>query len=144
MFFTSSGYIDIWNNKREKELILSREEVLSSWINHFVKKESISKEPVKKEAVTKELIQTKKELVVIKDKALNKDNIILDFDSSDESENEYDENKLVNDMVERDIKQIKNNFTYFKQKKCIKLKTDKEYIEHFSKLLIKKLSQIKY
>ena len=43
LFFTSSGYIDIWNNKREKELILSREEVLSSWINHFVKKESISK-----------------------------------------------------------------------------------------------------
>jgi hypothetical protein len=43
LFFTSSGYIDIWNNRREKELVLSREEVLSSWINHFVKKESISK-----------------------------------------------------------------------------------------------------
>ena len=43
LFFTSSGYIDIWNVNREKELILSREEVLSSWINHFLKKESLEK-----------------------------------------------------------------------------------------------------
>lgn len=43
LFFTSSGYIDIWNINREKELILSREEVLSSWINHFLKKESLEK-----------------------------------------------------------------------------------------------------
>ena len=43
LFFTSSGYIDIWNNKRESEIVLSREEVLTSWINHFVKKEPISK-----------------------------------------------------------------------------------------------------
>jgi hypothetical protein len=34
---------DIWNVNREKELILSREEVLSSWINHFLKKESLEK-----------------------------------------------------------------------------------------------------
>ena len=43
LFFTSSGYADIWNIRREKELILSREEVLSSWINHFLKKESLEK-----------------------------------------------------------------------------------------------------
>jgi len=43
LFFTSSGYIDIWNNRREQELILSREEVLSSWITHFLKKESSDK-----------------------------------------------------------------------------------------------------
>lgn len=43
LFFTSSGYVDIWNVNREKELILSREEVLSSWINHFLKKESLEK-----------------------------------------------------------------------------------------------------
>jgi len=42
-FFTSSGYADIWNIRREKELILSREEVLSTWINHFLKKESLEK-----------------------------------------------------------------------------------------------------
>jgi hypothetical protein len=43
LFFTSSSYVDIWNVNREKELILSREEVLSSWINHFLKKESLEK-----------------------------------------------------------------------------------------------------
>ena len=43
LFFTSSSYADIWNVNREKELILSREEVLSSWINHFLKKESLEK-----------------------------------------------------------------------------------------------------
>jgi hypothetical protein len=43
LFFTSSNYVDIWNVNREKELILSREEVLSSWINHFLKKESLEK-----------------------------------------------------------------------------------------------------
>ena len=43
LFFTSSGYADIWNIRREKELILSREEVLSTWINHFLKKESLEK-----------------------------------------------------------------------------------------------------
>lgn len=43
LFFTSSGYVDIWNVNREKELILSREEVLSSCINHFLKKESLEK-----------------------------------------------------------------------------------------------------
>jgi len=43
LFFTSSSYADIWSVNREKELILSREEVLSSWINHFLKKESLEK-----------------------------------------------------------------------------------------------------
>jgi hypothetical protein len=43
LFFTSSAYADIWNARREKELVLSREEVLSTWINHFVKKEPIDK-----------------------------------------------------------------------------------------------------
>ena len=43
LFFTSSGYVDIWNVNREKELILSREEVLASCINHFLKKESLEK-----------------------------------------------------------------------------------------------------
>ena len=43
LFFTSSGYVDIWNNRREQELQLSREEVLSSWITHFLKKESCNK-----------------------------------------------------------------------------------------------------
>jgi hypothetical protein len=43
LFFTSSGYADIWNIRRQKELILSREEVLSTWINHFLKKESLEK-----------------------------------------------------------------------------------------------------
>lgn len=43
LFFTSSGYIDIWNNRREQELQLSREEVLSSCITHFLKKESCNK-----------------------------------------------------------------------------------------------------
>ena len=43
LFFTSSGYTDIWNNRREQELVVSREEVLSSWINHFLKKESYNK-----------------------------------------------------------------------------------------------------
>ena len=43
LFFTSSSYADIWSVNREKELILSREEVLSTWINHFLKKESLEK-----------------------------------------------------------------------------------------------------
>jgi hypothetical protein len=43
LFFTSSGYADIWNIRRKKELILTREEVLSTWINHFLKKESLEK-----------------------------------------------------------------------------------------------------
>ena len=43
LFFTSSSYADIWSVNREKELILSREEVLSSCINHFLKKESLEK-----------------------------------------------------------------------------------------------------
>lgn len=43
LFFTSSDYIDIWNINREKELILSREEVLSTCINHFLKIESLEK-----------------------------------------------------------------------------------------------------
>lgn len=43
LFFTSSGYTDIWNNRREQELVLSREEVLSSWINHFLKKDTYNK-----------------------------------------------------------------------------------------------------
>ncbi len=43
VFFTSSGYADIWNTRREKELILSREEILSACVNHFVKKESMDK-----------------------------------------------------------------------------------------------------
>ena len=43
LFFTSSGYADIWNIRRENELILSREEVLSTWINHFLKKELLEK-----------------------------------------------------------------------------------------------------
>ena len=43
LFYTSSGYADICNVNREKELMLSREEVLSSCINHFLKKESLEK-----------------------------------------------------------------------------------------------------
>jgi len=43
LFFTSSGYVDIWNDKREKDLVLSRAEVLSSWISHLLKKEPMTK-----------------------------------------------------------------------------------------------------
>lgn len=43
LFFISSSYVDIWNVRNEKELILSREEVLSTCINHIVKKEPVNK-----------------------------------------------------------------------------------------------------
>ena len=43
LFFISSSYVDIWNIRSEKELILSREEVLSACINHIVKKEPVDK-----------------------------------------------------------------------------------------------------
>jgi hypothetical protein len=40
IFFSTTNYTDIWNKRREVELQMSREDVLSSWINHFVKKVS--------------------------------------------------------------------------------------------------------
>lgn len=43
LFFISSNYVDIWNIRREKELISSREDVLSTCINHFVKIEPVDK-----------------------------------------------------------------------------------------------------
>jgi hypothetical protein len=43
LFFISSSYVDIWNVRNEKELILSREDVLSTCINHIVKKEPVNK-----------------------------------------------------------------------------------------------------
>ena len=129
------------SSKQDKKEVVNKE-VLSK----EDKKDVVNKEVPSKED-KKEQIQSKKELVVIKDKVqntLNKNNIVSDSDSSDDSEKEYDENKLLNDMVKRDINNIKTNFTYYKPKKCIKQKTDKEYFEHFSKLLIKKLSETKY
>jgi hypothetical protein len=43
LFFTSSGYADVWNARRESELALSREDILSTCINHFIKKEPCDK-----------------------------------------------------------------------------------------------------
>jgi len=40
IFFSTTNYTDIWNKRREVELQMTREDVLSSWINHFVKKVS--------------------------------------------------------------------------------------------------------
>jgi hypothetical protein len=38
LFFSSSNYADVWNKKREDELIMNRKDTLSACINHFVKK----------------------------------------------------------------------------------------------------------
>jgi hypothetical protein len=44
LFFSTTNYEDIWEKKRFDELMLSREEILSSNINHYVKIKPISKE----------------------------------------------------------------------------------------------------
>ena len=43
IFFTTTNYINIWEQKRQDHLIMERQDVISSQINHFVKKEPISK-----------------------------------------------------------------------------------------------------
>ena len=133
------------SSKEDKKEVVNKEVLNKEVLSKEDKKDVVSKEVLSKEVPSKEdkkeKIQSKKELV---QNTLNKNNIVPDSDSSDDSEKEYDENKLLNDMVKRDINNIKTNFTYYKPKKCIKQKTDKEYFEHFSKLLIKKLSETKY
>jgi hypothetical protein len=38
VFFNSSNYANVWEEKRKEELIMNRKDVLSACINHFVKK----------------------------------------------------------------------------------------------------------
>ena len=42
LFFSSTNYIDVWNKRREEELIMSRKDTLSACVNHFIKKASVS------------------------------------------------------------------------------------------------------
>ena len=42
LFFSSTNYIDVWNKRREDELIMSRKDTLSACVNHFIKKASVS------------------------------------------------------------------------------------------------------
>jgi hypothetical protein len=42
LFFSSTNYTDVWNKKREEELIMTRKDTLSACINHFIKKENTS------------------------------------------------------------------------------------------------------
>ncbi len=42
IFFTTTNYTTVWEEKRQQELMMNREDIIASWINHFVKKESIT------------------------------------------------------------------------------------------------------
>jgi len=44
IFFSTTDYGNIWENKRQEELIMNRQDVISSQINHFLKKNSLNKE----------------------------------------------------------------------------------------------------
>lgn len=38
LFFSSTNYVDVWNKKREEELVMNRKDTLSACVNHFIKK----------------------------------------------------------------------------------------------------------
>ena len=42
VFFNSSNYANVWEEKRKEELIMNRKDVLSACINHFVKKGNLT------------------------------------------------------------------------------------------------------
>jgi hypothetical protein len=42
LFFSSTNYTDVWNKKRDEELIMSRKDTLSACVNHFIKKASVT------------------------------------------------------------------------------------------------------
>ena len=44
IFFTTTNYGNIWEQKRKDELIMNRQDVISAQINHFVKQKPISKD----------------------------------------------------------------------------------------------------
>lgn len=42
IFFTTTDYMDIWEQKRNNEIVMRKEDIISSLINHFVKKQSMT------------------------------------------------------------------------------------------------------
>jgi hypothetical protein len=52
IFFTTTNYGNIWEQKRKEELIMNRQDVISSQINHFVKINSMSKDELFKTIVS--------------------------------------------------------------------------------------------
>jgi hypothetical protein len=44
IFFTTTNYGNIWEQKRKEELMMNRHDVISAQINHFVKQKPISKD----------------------------------------------------------------------------------------------------
>jgi hypothetical protein len=48
IFFTTTNYANIWEQRMMKELIMNRQDIINSQINHFVKKSPLSKEDLYK------------------------------------------------------------------------------------------------
>ena len=42
LFFNSTNYADVWDKRREEELVMNRKDVLSACANHYIKKESLT------------------------------------------------------------------------------------------------------
>jgi len=84
LFFSTTNYEDIWEKKRYEELILDREDILSSNINHYVKVKPINKEDLFKIILDnltvfpcdKELYEKVLEIMVKKDYISIKDNLV--------------------------------------------------------------------
>jgi hypothetical protein len=52
IFFTTTNYGNIWEQKRKEELIMNRQDVISAQINHFVKQKPMSKDDLFKTIVS--------------------------------------------------------------------------------------------
>lgn len=82
IFFSTSNYGEIWEKKREEELIIAREEILSANINHYSKIKPINKD----------------ELFELINKNLNVFTLERDF---------YE--KVLNIMIDKDYIKVDNN-----------------------------------
>jgi protein-tyrosine phosphatase len=85
IFFTTTNYIDIWEQKRNNEIVMRKEDIISSLINHFVKKQSVTLETLynticenmKLFIIMKEMYHKVVEDMIKKDYIKYKDNLLV-------------------------------------------------------------------
>ena len=85
IFFTTTDYIDIWEQKRNNEIVMRKEDIISSLINHYIKKQSMTLETLynticenmKLFIIMKEMYNKVVEDMIKKDYIKYKDNMLV-------------------------------------------------------------------